>query len=247
MVSFDPVSQKMQHARENFAEFQKRFDQYAGTDCVTIIHDYEAGSGLNTYTFKVLQQPPPKLALLMGDVLSAARGALDYLVWQLVLLEGEFPTRANRFPVLLKEVSWPGALKRGLKGVGAPWVQKIELLQPYWDTTPEQHPLAQLDRLNNVIKHRTVPLSAQIAGKVTFQNLPLRPGDKVHPPSGHQYVDGSIVLAIETFDRRQVESFSVKEISLRIGFDADGRSQWDTLPVLDWIQQALEEFKPAFA
>jgi hypothetical protein len=87
---------------------------------------------------------------------------LDYLVWELVLAEGNIPTTMNAFPVALTEKAYEDDIKKRhrLDGVGASARDMIRSFQP------EQHPLAILDNLTNINKHRRVLFTA-INGSTT--------------------------------------------------------------------------------
>ena len=80
------------------------------------------------------QPPPPRLGVLLGDLLHNVRSALDHLVWQLVLLNGETPRaggRGNDYPLAMSEHEWRTAEGSSLRGVAEEHRAKIQITQPY--------------------------------------------------------------------------------------------------------------------
>jgi len=114
----------------------------------------------------VIKEPVPLLfSIICGEAVHNLRSALDYLVWQLVLVEGNKPDRWNSFPIYSKtedfesKVRFPKDPKRGpLHGIaldGEAWAL-IEGEQPYHSRVPREHYLATLALLSNVDKHRAL-------------------------------------------------------------------------------------------
>jgi len=122
-----------------------------------------------------LSPAPKRLAAIAGDFVQNLRAVLDYLVWQLVLREGEEPTEANAFPIcetkngFIRDVKEPKRRERSalwrIPVDGGAWAI-IEGAQPFnrppgnpafepWG--PAYHaPLAVLSRLSNADKHRSL-------------------------------------------------------------------------------------------
>lgn len=112
---------------------------------------------------------PPRISLICGDIIHNIRCALDHLVWQLVLIDGNEPDRWNSFPIYAKaedfesRVKFPKDPKRSpLHGIdlnGEAWAL-IEREQPYnrWKLgkDPAGHVLSGLAFMSNVDKHRTL-------------------------------------------------------------------------------------------
>src|SRR5439155_21053237 len=53
------------------------------------------------YVFRVriFEEPDPRWGLIAGDFVHNIRSALDYLAWQLVILNGKRPNSAVQFPI----------------------------------------------------------------------------------------------------------------------------------------------------
>lgn len=109
---------------------------------------------------------PRRMALIAGDCLSNLRAALDHLVWQFVLREDQQPTDTNTFPLyeteqeFLNKVETPAqrGKRHALEGItlgGDAWTL-IAAAQPYQSPQPQVGTLADLARLTNFDKHRTM-------------------------------------------------------------------------------------------
>lgn len=102
-----------------------------------------------------------RAALQASNIVHQLRAALDNLVWDLVILNEQEPTRANAFPIrtVNNSDSRRDVAKR-LAGVDAQHVDVIESLQPWHPWQGEDdldiHPLEQLEELWNVDKHRVL-------------------------------------------------------------------------------------------
>lgn len=116
-----------------------------------------------TMRLRVVHAPPIQFGLIFGDMISNLRAALDHLVWQLVLVNKAQPRKGTCFPIVTHERDWDRA-SRALSGVADRWVKKMRAVQPYHDSTKApDHPLAALDDVNNVNKHRVISPSATAA------------------------------------------------------------------------------------
>jgi hypothetical protein len=126
---------------------------------------------LNPPTFRVvvtsLPQIPSEWSLLIGETLYNVRGALDYLVWDLAILDtGDMPRTKNshrlwrtQFPLCEDDRNgeWRKALRTTLKPLTPAHQAIIESFQPYhrWNWNPPE-PLLALDKLSNADKHRAL-------------------------------------------------------------------------------------------
>ena len=121
--------------------------------------------GWHTFRWSVASEPPlEELALIFSDILGNLRSTLDYLVWQLVLLGGRKPGRQTAFPVVKREKDWAVQGGAALRGVPEEWAALIEAMQPFQRfDRPELHPLAILEHVNNLTKHRFLPAAVLTA------------------------------------------------------------------------------------
>ncbi len=243
------VEAKLERAREHEGAFQACLDEYVQGDNFAVRSDYYADSGWNELRLEVHREPPNvRLALILGDALTNVRGALDYLVWQLVLKAGTHsPSRNTVFPVVRDASKWGGAVTGQLRGVAPQWVSLIADLQPYKSTDHDLHELAVLDDMNNYNKHRTIPASIHQCHTLTIPDLPVTPGMKYEfdNPSA-PLRNGAVLFRVRREDRVQI-SFPPVNLVWRVGFDDKTGRQWDTRDVLAWVEGAIKRFEPAFA
>ena len=143
-----------------------------------------------------LPSPPPEIALVMGDCLYSLRAALDYLVWQLVLANDGTPTERTQFPIYDSQVDRHGTPRRihVEGGIHPDALATLERLQPYHRAErPEAHPLAILQRLSNIDKHRRLHVTR---GATTPVRVVLsRPG---HEPFELPAVDPPVLTDSNT-------------------------------------------------
>jgi len=124
---------------------------------------FDPASGWHLVYGFVREAPPLRLGVILGDLVHNVRSALDHLVWQLVLLNGETPSRANAFPIASTEGDWEAGVDRRLAGVSSNHRAIIQSVQPYKGPNgPENTYTAVLSHLSNVDKHRVVHATAAV-------------------------------------------------------------------------------------
>jgi hypothetical protein len=112
----------------------------------------------------VREQPPRELALIAGDVAHNVRSALDHLVY---LLSSRKAQRSNKtqFPIFTDECRFKVLGVAMIESIKGPERTLIENVQPFAAfPDPENSPLAILNRLSNIDKHR-LPLPTVAAAK----------------------------------------------------------------------------------
>lgn len=110
--------------------------------------------------FEQLEDIPPTLPLLIGDVCNNLRSALDYLLWQLWLLKNPLFTKNVKFPIWDNENPFK---KNASKDIGKDAIEgltdtqrtTIEQLQPY---KTGNRALSFLRDVNDSDKHRLIPI-----------------------------------------------------------------------------------------
>ncbi len=164
---FSQVAQKMRWANHQLTLLAQELAEYVGRQpYVTFIQDKPELQGYEV-TARLHEAPPPKLALMAGDFLNNAQGALDYLAWQLVIREQGTPGVPSSFPILLpnEDGTLPSVQIANAKGKPAicdqQVLQALDTVQPYQDGADARaHPLFVLKALNRETKHRHLPLFA---------------------------------------------------------------------------------------
>lgn len=126
----------------------------------TSVGYFDPESGWHMVYGIVREDPPPRLGVILGDLVHNVRSALDHLVWQLVLWNDETQTegpRGNAFPFAMTKNAWKGASKGPLLGVSDKHRAILREVQPYKGRNgPENTATAALRDLSNVDKHQVV-------------------------------------------------------------------------------------------
>lgn len=119
-------------------------------------HRQKLGEAIAT-EWRPAEPPPLHFGVILGDFLHNLRGVLDHLIWQLVLLNENEPTRATGFPICDSREDFDKLAKRCLRGLTDDQYALVEEYQPYrlGDEAPF-HYLAVLRDLSNTDKHRFV-------------------------------------------------------------------------------------------
>jgi hypothetical protein len=102
---------------------------------------------------------PMRFSLLAGDIVHNLRTALDYLVYQLVRLGKNEPTKRTSWPIFVEKPVGRdlGRYNAAIKGIPKPFRETIDWFQPYQTpTNPLRENLALLAELDNTDKHRLV-------------------------------------------------------------------------------------------
>ena len=158
MASLDSVYQKLYRAKHHFEELKQELESYYKSHPGDISVERTVERVRLEYVPKT--PVPARFGLIAGDCLQTLRSSLDYLVWELVLANGQTPSYSNMFPITTSGDQFDNQLKRNrLQGVSEAALHLIASIQPFNIAEPETHPLAVLDSLTNINKHRRVILT----------------------------------------------------------------------------------------
>lgn len=172
---------KLRRAHVHLTELYGELNAYTSEERHRVVSDFVDEGSKRTYTMRIDVVEPlgnPQWGLLAGDFIHNLRGALDHLVWQLVLLSGGSPTRSNQFPICrTSDRYWNGTEKqrsvrdRTLAGVAEQYRQKIDAVQPFIgpahdDLHRDYHLLSALARLSNLDKHQLIPSAFVSVGEI---------------------------------------------------------------------------------
>jgi hypothetical protein len=84
---------------------------YYGTSPGVLVEYCPPGSKVAQWAFGTMEPVPARFGLISGDVLQSVRSSLDYLVWELVIANGEKPGKHNAFPIALTVEAYEGDIK----------------------------------------------------------------------------------------------------------------------------------------
>ena len=96
-ASLDGPIAKLDRAKTHFQALNKSIGAFKRSKTQDfIVTHFDPDTGEKALSLKILKEPKnPEWGLILGDMVHNLRSALDHLVWQLVLLNGEKPRRAE--------------------------------------------------------------------------------------------------------------------------------------------------------
>lgn len=164
---------------------------------------------------------PIDLGVIIGEVCYNLRSALDYLIYELAILDSGKVVDGTQFPIEDKRKGFEWRKNGGwLNGLNTAHVAAIEGMQPYrgcyWT--------AKLRDISNPDKHRHLALhqgTFQVelwanAERLQFLNLPGKISSAQHPVSGKEvYVQLNFSLQV-TFDDGEPVVETLKELQSQV-------------------------------
>jgi hypothetical protein len=160
MASLESVRQKICHSKLHLEFLKSELKRYFDTVRCEVVPDANSSKDRPTFSLHMKTPIPAKLGLIVGDCLQNLRSSLDYLVWELVLVSKNEPSKKNMFPICATSDSFQAALSgHRIEGVSPEAAKLIDDFQPYHEGEPNAHSLVILDELANINKHRRVLLT----------------------------------------------------------------------------------------
>lgn len=134
--------------------------EYLDSEPVDLQRQIQPDGLTSVFALLVTTEPPLDLALRVGEVVHQIRSALDHLANRLVRAAGHQPTRRTSFPNHIRPPRKAVAIH---PGVDPKALSVIDQVQPYHRRhEPDHHPLAVLNELWNIDKHRNLSLTATL-------------------------------------------------------------------------------------
>lgn len=140
------------------------------------------------------ETPPPSWSLIIGDILTNLRAALDHAVYGHAMLRQtltEDQEKRINYPIVLDRTKW-GRVRRDLAPLVDPAVMKfIESTQPFnHRIDPRKAPLVTFNTLVNEDKHRRIRIVSYRHGPAHFDTDAEVVGLEVEP---REWIDGAVV------------------------------------------------------
>jgi hypothetical protein len=264
-ASLDGPLAKLGRAKAHFDALNGSIEAFQRSDTHDIvITKSDSQTGEKVANLRILKHPKnPEWGLILGDMVHNLRSALDHLVWQLVILNGEKPRRQNQFPIIGAKAQYldvqpnrsESARDRMLVGVAEPHRAFIDVVQPFNGRQDASEgtrtALSLLSSISNTDKHRVVHAGFALIEEPTPDLF------DASSPQGEVAVDISMNWG-ELEDGAEIMRFrpdppgaqvNMKAtIPMHLAFRHGGR---DLRPehfqiVFDWVDSYVRGFAPIF-
>jgi len=148
---------KLARAYEHLEALDREVAAWFETEPYEIVGEFDSQTSEYVFSIHIKAEPPDRLGLILGDFTQNLRAALDHLVWQLAILNGERPNSDVRFPIYRTASEVHGDVEKRLGRLKTDHRAAIERLQPHHaGDRVEDHGLLILAWLSNTDKHRVV-------------------------------------------------------------------------------------------
>ncbi len=155
--SLDGPRAKLARAYEHLEAIDREVPAFFATKPYVIRREFDTATGEHVFRLDIRETPPARLGTIVGDFAQNTRSALDHLVWQLVLLNGERPHGQTAFPVYMGRKEVEGDRRRPLSRLSDEHRERILGVQPFTaGGRASDHVLAILAWLSNTDKHRVL-------------------------------------------------------------------------------------------
>jgi hypothetical protein len=202
------------------------------------------GSAYHRVNLRIRENPPPRWAAIIGDIVHNLRSALDLLAWQLVLNNGGQPGRHTAFPIAETASGFEAQLRVALRGASAEAWRLTQLLKPYKDGNLTLYRVHALDIEDK--HHVLMPtLIQQTAMGVTYKAADGSEGLTIWmglPRPWAPVKDGSDLGMLRA---DQIIEGSKYEFKLAIAAEGVDREPLDA--VLDQLGTTVQEVAGAYA
>ena len=133
MLDFKGINAKIDRASGQIATLAADIDAFCANIKRSIVHEIDRDAKEQRWIYRgMTPEVPIEWSIRAGEILYNLQSALDHLVWQLVLVNGQKPTQINQFPILEDAAEWTNSrTKNCLKGVGNEDRILIRGLQPF--------------------------------------------------------------------------------------------------------------------
>ena len=163
---FELCREKIRRAEARLSELEVEVRAFfEGNEPYDIPGDYDAETKTFTFYFKTRRHPPAVLDAIIGEIAHGPRSSLNNLA---ATLSGT-PDANIDFPIFSAKPSLPRRAEPGSKKLRPEHRAAIECLQPYQRAQPDEAPLAIINRLARIDKHRegTFKTVANVLGITT--------------------------------------------------------------------------------
>jgi hypothetical protein len=191
--------------------------------------------------------------LLVGEIVSQAREALDHLIQQLAIEHRGTAGSGHAFPIYKTK----GRFKADkIRGIHPRWQNEIRSLHPYNCTPPESSPLVRLNAITQSSKHHDVLVTAiglgmpapefemavKCVNSIAITSIRLVASNWLGQP-----IDGALIQGIitEPFDPGLRMEFN-GGLPMTITFGEGQEAVGDLRDLIRIVRKIITGFEPAF-
>jgi hypothetical protein len=197
---------KLARAEEHLAALNTEAATFLNSGPYDLVTARDAGIWSSRVVYH--KPAPNQLIMLIGDVLSNLRAALDHLAWGLA---GRHADKRTEFPIFIDHARFHGSGRASgiskMHDMPVPAQDIIESMQPYHGSLPEMESLWLLQQLNNEDKHHALNL---VAAGIDV-HLDVRTGGTTGITGRTGYVpleDGSAIWTMPLAQSIPIQDFS---------------------------------------
>jgi hypothetical protein len=260
---------KLNRAQEHLKALEHHVGSFLNDDPHHVVTELDR-QGRPTLRVKNLKDPPPEIAVLIGEFAYNARSALDHAAYDLTCLGSGTPppislAKSSAFPIFNSGPDYKDRQKNGhpsrksglfkVRGMPRGARATIERLQPYHR---RNHPGARwlwvLEELSNVDKHRLLPVTtATLLGtsytfSVTGGSISQNETETFRGPLKENAMIARLTVAVTPGAHVNVEANAVLDIIFDKASEAKSARSLRVMSALDAIMEHIAgEVMPALA
>lgn len=178
----DGIRLKLKRAWDQLKGIETELRAFVKSDFYEPRIEFDAQSQILTAKVHIKNAPDPMWGVRIGEVIHNCRSALDYVIWELYILNNRRApiTKQNQFPVFETQLGFNNrGVGKFLDGIGSRAIDLIKSEQPFPKNeggTGEgiKSPLWHLHELSNADKHRRIYLTSALIEEFKFTFPPLK-------------------------------------------------------------------------
>lgn len=240
---------KLMRGEEHIDALNIAIKEFMESKPYALTKEFDAASGWNTIRLKVVTKPPARFGTILGDVVHNVRCTLDHLIWQLVLSNGERPTKSNQFPIISDPTKYWKNIRNGrLRGVSETHRAIIDSVQPFQRVSDYHDPLTLLSWLDNVDKHHVVLPAFALVRPPTVGLLDVPQATQFELETltvGKTMEDGTQVCRARLSSNRRKMKMHV-DVPSNIAFSERAIEVRDLMGIGTVVIDLIERFEPGF-
>lgn len=174
----DAIRSKIDRANRHIDDLATACKTFVDAKPFEFGRDTDPKTGYYHFKLTDIKAPPREIALIAGDAIHNFRSALDHLACELVIANGQTPTRQTSFPIFDSAKKYQSLHGNRVRGMSPGAVRAIDAAKPYKGGNEALYTLHELDIAD---KHHALLTTlvavgeAAIEVKTTLQNFKAPP------------------------------------------------------------------------